>query len=539
MPVSTAEEEEEEDQHEDWISTEDMLIFVQAEVARFNEDFSRVCPPRFLEEHHRRSDTQDTTVVAVAATATPTETDRQVQTHASTTRLIQIDHEPSPDTILVEAGQQAARLRGIMGRGFKGTLATIRGRPWTWEDHLDSKAELLHYLEAGVSLSDLRKSGALVTYTDLMGRFQFSPTDLVKNRLLFTANHMALFFPHVTWTQLLLDFGLSPYVCLVELKLPLEDLATLQMSKRDLLKWNPAPIFKKHNRPLSGGTEETYSNPHLANLNRPLDRDMFMRCPHYRPSDWYNFLNITWRDLLKLGVTGNDLWRLWSNDFAALVDIVKCLGWSPDESKKLPFTIEAEPTAAQQQRSKKKKNKNKKTANHRSRQKREFVDPDTPPGSLRQFRAQHNMVQASESNLWQPTDEEPESLSGSDDDDDDVEDMSSSSSDDPSRKKKGQSKHHHHRRHRHREQSEKQQIVEDDEDELEEAIPFLYAMFGRGLSTPAKPKSTLSPKSKSKRRHTEHKKKRSATTTTTTKSSRRSRQPKEPEDEDLSFSPLF
>lgn len=285
---------------------------------------------------------------------------------------------PSNGTQIVPAGPKANAIRRVVAGGLSAIINTIRSRPWTWEDHVTYKAELRHYLEANISVMDLRMSGVLRTYTDLSQRFKFSPANLAVNRRLMSANQLRELFS-VGWEELLIDYGASPYLYLAVFKLPLEDIASLGITLPTLMKWDPEAVYKSRSLDVNQGpisTDSDFSDAIVANMRRSLDREMFLMCDHYLPRDWNMYLNMTYRELRRLRITADDLMNLWRDRYNTLEDILTELGWDREHTKgRLPrgFEFSGKP-------------RHDGPGQKRATRRTEPIGP--APGSLRQMRSQ-------------------------------------------------------------------------------------------------------------------------------------------------------
>jgi hypothetical protein len=140
----------------------------------------------------------------------------------------------------------------------------------------------------------------------------------------------------VGWEELLLDFGASPYLYLAVFKLPLEDLASLGITLDVLCQWDAKRVYRKHGLDPAHGPmapDLPYSDAIVANLGRALDRDLFLLCKHYEPTDWNLYMNMTYRDLRRLGIKAEDLMRLWPESYSTLEDILVDFGWDKKHTR--------------------------------------------------------------------------------------------------------------------------------------------------------------------------------------------------------------
>lgn len=231
--------------------------------------------------------------------------------------------EPDDHLVLVPSGPKAVALKRKLKSSFSAIGQFVKREPWRWKDHKESNAKLADYLEAGVSLADLRQTGVIETYSHLVKRLGFRLPDLAVSSERLSVSLLKTLYG-IDWKRLLVDFGASPYLLLHKLKLPLEDLATLGLAKETLLNWDPRPVFSEFQRDLPEPTSSL-----TLHLYEPLDRSLFLSCGHYLPSDWHFALNLTWRDLAALGVSASDLSTLWRGHYATVGDILRELDWSP------------------------------------------------------------------------------------------------------------------------------------------------------------------------------------------------------------------
>ena len=380
---------------EDW-DEKRIYAFVIAEADRFRKHYDRVFPAYLQEE-------EDADEEELPKDLLQEPQDLEDDPALSSWKPTRLPPGPPPSgTVLLRAGRDAMAIRRVLVGGLQALFGTLKMRPWTWQDHETHKGELRHYLEAGISVTDLRAAGVLRTYSDLCTRFNFTPADLAVNRMIFSASQLANLF-HVTWEKLLLDFAVSPFIYMQVLKLPLEDMASIGLTKHDLLKWDARSVFRQNKRPVPG-ENDSYSDPHIANLQQRLDRDMFIACPHYQPSDWTMYMGLTVEDLETLGVRGEDLWELWHDSFASVGDILREFGWQPDTAaEKVPRAFRFSKMASV----------------HSTPSLPELSDTlyAPMPGSLRQLKSQQRVGDAVEGAMWEPEEHLLYDDQSSDDDD--------------------------------------------------------------------------------------------------------------------------
>jgi len=218
---------------------------------------------------------------------------------------------------------------------FSHLTSLFKTKPFTWADHKRFHPTLRDYLQAGVSVSNLRGCHAAQTYLNLRDAFDFSPDDLVIDNKLFSVNHLRMFYG-VDWKRLLIDFALGPEGYLDVLRLPLNNLVTLGLDFHTLHKWPYRDVFREFDKDLPGRDSEDRLR---CRMRARLNRNLFMRCTHYKPTEWRDGLNMDYHTLAEdLELSGDDLWQMWGEKYyTSIEEIAEAFGYDPTSDEPFPF----------------------------------------------------------------------------------------------------------------------------------------------------------------------------------------------------------
>ena len=242
--------------------------------------------------------------------------------------------------------------------GFTRFTSYFKSTNFTWADHVRLGATLNDYINAGISVTDLRGCHVARTYIHLRDDFGFNPIDLTINNKLFSASHLRMLY-EIDWKRLLLDFAVGPEDYLLRLKLPLNDLVTLGLDITTLVEWPYLAVYKENGRNPPGKNSEDRRRRSMRNA---LDRKLFIKCTHYLPSHWYSYMGVDYTTLTNvLHLSGDDVWAMWGEKhYLSLAELAKAFGYDEASDDAFPFHITPQ---------KREKSQKKKKHKHRHRQK--------------------------------------------------------------------------------------------------------------------------------------------------------------------------
>ena len=255
------------------------------------------------------------------------------------------------DQLVIATGDKAANLFDLLQRegtdmstslsiGFRRIKSLLKGPTFTWGDHVRLRPTFRQYLNAGISATDLRACRAANTYADLRDDFDFMPDDLTVNRRLFATSHLRLLF-NVDWKTLLVDFCVGPEDYLLVMKLPLEDLCTLNLDVDTMVQWQWRRVFEERGKEPPGIRSD---DPRIASMRASLDRALFVQCTHYTPRDWNQYLGVDYVVLSEqIGLDAEDPWSMWGGRyFETLEKMAAFLGFLGDlydPDNPFPFVV--------------------------------------------------------------------------------------------------------------------------------------------------------------------------------------------------------
>ena len=225
-----------------------------------------------------------------------------------------------------------------MGFLFRATMP-LRETVLTWGDLREpapstrSRLRLYDLLKCGVGIVDLRQAHLALTYVDLKNDFGFNPVDLTVNYALLNLTLLKMFY-RVSYEDLIIDFSLGITDYLINLKLQLPDIASMDISIETMLKWSDIVTKVVRERSVLGPLDSQGHGNRTARLLQSLTAEMFIervKLSGDAPKDWAMFMGMRGEHLVRLGVSAQQLSALWRRDYGNIDEILDAFDCSPEE----------------------------------------------------------------------------------------------------------------------------------------------------------------------------------------------------------------